>query len=89
MGGVSRGVAGWRLKPARRGSGRPGWGKGRSPLGGGLDTLGGAGAEARGRLPPLPTALLLHVPVVFLQAAHFESSEVVLVPSERRQGSLG
>ena len=41
--------------------------------------MGGAGADARGRLSPLPTSLFLHVSVVFLQAAHFESSEVVLV----------
>ncbi len=41
--------------------------------------MGGAGAEARGRLSPFPTTLLLHVPMVFLQAANFESSEVVLV----------
>ena len=41
--------------------------------------MGGAGAEARGRHSPLPTTLLLHVPMVFLQAAYLESSEVVLV----------
>ena len=41
--------------------------------------MGGDGAEARGRLPPLPTALLLHVAMILLQTAHFKSSEVVLV----------
>ena len=41
--------------------------------------MGGAGAEARGRLSPLPTSLFLHVPMVFLKAADFKSSEVVLV----------
>ena len=41
--------------------------------------MGGVGAEARGRLSPLPSILLLHMPVVFLEAADFESSEVVLV----------
>lgn len=51
--------------------------------------MGGAGAEARGRLSPLPTSLLLHMPVIFLQAAHFKSSEVVLVHEAFHGGGEG
>ena len=38
---------------------------------------------------PATFILLLHVPMVLLQTTNLESSEVVLVPCERRQGSLG
>ena len=62
--------------------------KGRSPLKAGL-TMGGAGAEARGRLPPLPTTLLLHMPVIFLQATYLKSSEVVLVHEAFHGGGEG
>ena len=41
---IEPGVAGWRMKPARRGSVR----------------LGGAKAEARGRLPPFVSGSFFH-----------------------------
>ena len=41
---IEPGVAGWRLKPARRGDGRP----------------GGAGAAIRGRLPPFVSGSFFH-----------------------------
>jgi len=45
IGWVSPGAAGWRLKPARRGSGRPGWGgdKKAKPAQGWLNNVRGRG----------------------------------------------
>ncbi len=47
------------------------------------DDVEGAG------LSPLPTTLLLHVPMVLLEAAHFESSEVVLIHEAFHGGGEG